>query len=186
VASSASKAAVLVIDMVNDFVTGVFGSERAQAVVPRLAEVLGRARSAGVPVIYCCDSHLAGVDGELRVHPDHALRGTWGAEVAPGLASTPGDYLVTKRRYSAFFATELQALLGELGVTTLVLTGVATNGCVQHTAADAFFHGYNLIVLSDCVETVDETAQQSGLQTMAQFYGARVARGLDLNLAELA
>jgi nicotinamidase-related amidase len=176
---------VLVVDMVNDFVTGVFGNDRAQAMVPRLAALLGRVRQAQVPIIYCNDSHLAGVDVELRLHPDHALRGTWGAELTPDLASTPADYVVTKRRYSAFFATELHALLAELGVTTLALTGLVTDGCVQHTAADAFFRGYELIVVSDCVETRDDAAQQTSLLAMQRMYGARIVSSLGLGMEEL-
>jgi nicotinamidase-related amidase len=173
-AVAAPKAAVLVVDMVNDFLTGVFANERAQAIVPRLAGLLERAREAGVPVIYCNDSHLKGVDTELQLHPDHAIRGTWGAELTPALAATPTDYVVTKRRYSAFFATDLHALLGELGVSTLFLTGVATDACVQHTAADAFFRGYQLRIVSDCVETSNDAAQQASLLAMQRMYGARI------------
>ena len=175
--------AVLVIDMVNDFVSGVFGNERSRAMVPRLAALLERAREAGVVVVYCNDSHLQGIDVELRIHQDHAIRGTWGAEITPELASTSTDFVVPKRRYSAFFGTELHALLGELGVTTLVLTGVATNGCVRHTAADAFFHGFGLIVVSDCVEARDDTAQHDGLRTMQGSYGARIVESGELSLA---
>src|SRR5579862_5828535 len=141
--------------MVNDFISGVFGNPRAAAIVPTLANFLAKARASGVPVIYCNDSHLRGVDAELKLHPDHAIRGTWGAEITPALASTPADFVVAKRRYSAFFGTELLALLIELRVTSLIITGVATDGCVQHTAADAFFNGYGLTVLTDCVETTD-------------------------------
>jgi nicotinamidase-related amidase len=179
-----SIAAVLVVDMVNDFVTGVFGHDRAQAMVPRLAALLGRARQAQVPVIYCNDSHLAGIDVELRIHPDHAIRGTWGAELTPELANSAADYVVAKRRYSAFFATDLEALLTELGVKTVVLTGVATDGCVQHTAADAFFRGYELIVVRDCVETRDGRAQQASLLAMQRMYGARIVSSLGLGMEE--
>ncbi len=125
-------------------------------------------------MIYCSDSHLAGIDVELRVHPDHALRGTWGAEIVPALLPTVSDYSLTKRRYSAFFGTELEALLRELQVDTVLLTGVATNGCVRHTAADAFFHGFGVVVISDCVESRDEESQQLGLDQMARAYGARL------------
>jgi nicotinamidase-related amidase len=169
-----ARPAVLVVDMVNDFVTGVFGSERSLAMVPRLAALLAMARTSDVPVVYCSDSHLAGVDVELTVHPDHAIRGTWGAEIVPELAPEPGDYSLTKRRYSAFFGTELEPLLRELSVDTVILTGVATNGCVRHTAADAFFHGFKVIVLSDCVESRDEASQQLGLEQMERAYGAKL------------
>lgn len=169
-----ARPALLVVDMVNDFVTGVFGHERAQAMVPRLADLLARARATGMPVVYCSDSHLAGIDVELTVHPDHAIRGTWGAEIAPELLPATTDYSLTKRRYSAFFGTELEALLRELRVDTVLLTGVATNGCVRHTAADAFFHGFAVVVVTDCVESRDEESQQLGLDQMARAYGARL------------
>jgi nicotinamidase-related amidase len=175
-----ARPALLVVDMVNDFVTGVFGSPRAKAMVPRLAALLERARAGGVPVIYCSDSHLAGIDVELTVHPDHALRGTWGAEIVPALSPGPGDYSLTKRRYSAFFGTDLESLLRELLVDTVLLTGVATNGCVRHTAADAFFHGFKVVVVEACVESRDEESQRLGLDQMARAYGAQIVASPDL------
>ncbi len=174
------RSALLVIDVVNDFVTGVFGNPRAEAMVPRLRALLPHIRAAGVPVIYCSDSHLAGVDAELTVHPDHALRGTWGAAIAPAVLPEPGDFTLTKRRYSAFFGTELEPLLRELDIGTVILTGLVTNGCVRHTAADAFFHGFKVVVVSDCVEHRDEAGHQLGLQQMAQAYGARIVPAADL------
>ena len=178
-----ARPALLVVDMVNDFVTGVFGSERSLAMVPRLAALLARTRAAGVPVVYCSDSHLAGIDVELTVHPDHAIRGTWGAEIVPELAPEPADYSLTKRRYSAFFGTELEVLLRELDVDTVLLTGVATNGCVRHTAADAFFHGFKVVVVEDCVESRDEASQRLGLEQMERAYGASIVASDALMLA---
>jgi nicotinamidase-related amidase len=178
-----AKPAVLVVDMVNDFVTGVFGNPRYEAVVPRIASLLDGCRADGIPVIYCSDSHLAGVDVELTVHPDHAIRGTWGAEIAAALLPEPTDYSLTKRRYSAFFGTELEPLLRELGIDTVILTGVATNGCVRHTAADAFFHGFKIIVVSDCVEGRDEASQRLGTEQMQASYGARIVLAGELGSA---
>ena len=175
-----NRVALLVVDVINDFVTGVFGNARAEAMVPRLQALLPRVRAAGVPVIYCSDSHLAGVDIELTVHPDHALRGTWGAEIVPSVAPESGDFSLTKRRYSAFFGTELEPLLRELGIETVILTGLVTNGCVRHTAADAFFHGFKVVVVSDCVEHRDEAGHLLGLELMRASYGARIATAADV------
>jgi nicotinamidase-related amidase len=178
-----AKPAILVVDMVNDFVTGVFGNPRSQAMVLRLAQLLDGCRADGIPVIYCSDSHLAGVDVELTVHADHAIRGSWGAEIVPELLPKPADYSLTKRRYSAFFGTELEPLLRELGIDTVILTGVATNGCVRHTAADAFFHGFKVIVVSDCVESRDEPSQVLGIEQMERSYGARIVPARELGSA---
>jgi nicotinamidase-related amidase len=180
-----ARPALLVVDMVNDFVTGVFGNPRSQAMVPRLATLIAQMRAIDVPVIYCSDSHLAGIDVELTIHADHAIRGTWGAEIVPELVPGPGDYALTKRRYSAFFGTELEALLRELGIDTVVLTGVATNGCVRHTAADAFFHGFKIVVAVDCVESRDEESQRLGLVQMERSYGARLVPSAELDVHEI-
>ena len=59
--------AILVVDMLNDFVTGPIGCERAQAMVPATAQLLDAARAAGVPVIFCNDAHRPGIDRELQI-----------------------------------------------------------------------------------------------------------------------
>ena len=94
--------AILVVDMLNDFVTGSIGCDRAVEILPATARLLDAARAAGVPVIYCNDSHLPGIDRELQIWGDHAIKGTPGAEVVPELAPQPQDYVVPKRRYSGF------------------------------------------------------------------------------------
>jgi len=168
------KAAIIVIDMVNDFVTGSLKCERAPRIIPNIKRLLDLARRGGAPVIYASDAHLPGVDRELQLWPSHAVAGTRGAEVVEELRPRGGDHVLTKRRYSAFYGTGLDALLRDLGVGTLVLTGLVTNVCVQHTAADAFFRGYRLIVPEDCVEAPTEEAQRSSLDYMRSTYGCEV------------
>jgi len=168
------RPAVLVIDMLNDFVKGSLKLPNASEVVPRIGRLLQAARQRGVPVIYVCDSHLEGVDRELEVWGPHALKDTWGAKVVDELAPAKGDFVVEKRRYSAFYATDLDLLLRELGVDTLILTGVATEICVQHTAADAFYRGFNVVVVEDCVRGGSEEAHRAGLDAMRRLYKAKV------------
>ena len=108
--------AILVVDMLNDFVTGALACDRGKAIVPATAELLDAARAAGVPVIFCNDAHIAGIDRELKLWGDHAIAGTEGAKVIPELKVSDKDYVVPKRRYSGFFQTDLDILLKELGV----------------------------------------------------------------------
>lgn len=68
--------AILVVDMLNDFVTGALACDRGKAIVPATAELLDAARAAGVPVIFCNDAHIAGIDRELKLWGDHAIAGT--------------------------------------------------------------------------------------------------------------
>jgi nicotinamidase-related amidase len=120
------------------------------------------------------DAHLPGIDGELDVWGEHAMEGSWGAEVVDGLKPLEGDYRILKRRYSPFYATGLDSLLRELGVDTLVLTGLVTNICIQHAAADAFFRGYGVVVPRDCVDAATQKAHEAALSYMEQMYGAEV------------
>jgi nicotinamidase/pyrazinamidase len=169
-----SGASVLVIDVINDFVSGVLGSERAAAIVPSVKGLLDHARGVGWPVVYITDAHLPEGDGEFDLWPAHAVEGTWGAQVVEEIRPMEGDHHLLKRRYSCFYATGLDALLRELGVGTVILTGLVTNICVQHTAADAFFRGYRVIVPRDCVEAPTDEAQRSSLGYMEEMYKAEI------------
>ncbi len=101
-----NKYAILVVDMLNDFVTGALGCPRAQAIVQPTKELLDEARKNKIPVIYCNDSHHKGIDKELELWGDHAIRGTKGAEIIPEIAAKENDYIILKRRYSSFFQTD--------------------------------------------------------------------------------
>jgi nicotinamidase-related amidase len=168
-----SKVAVLVIDVINDFVTGVLGSERAVTIVPTISRLLNHARSVGWPVVYLTDAHLAD-DREFDIWPRHAVKGTEGARIVEEIQPEEGDLHLPKRHYSCFYATGLDALLRELGVGTLVLTGLVTNICIQHTAADAFIRGYRVVVPRDCVEAPSDEAQRSSLIYMEEMYKAEI------------
>lgn len=149
--------ALLVIDMLNDFIEegGALLVPGAKRIVPRIAEIIDEARRSGVPVVYVTDSHRED-DHEFRYWPPHALSGSWGGEVVKELAPRPGDYLVPKRRYSAFFGTDLDNYLREMGVKTLYLTGVLTNICVYATALDASMRNYGVKVFKDAVASLSE------------------------------
>jgi nicotinamidase-related amidase len=165
--------AILVIDMLNDFVTGKLRCERADLIIPNLVKLLSEARKKGVPIIYSSDAHLK-EDFELTVWGEHAMKGTKGAEVIPELKPEPSDYVFEKRTYSAFFETGLDQHLRSLGVTKLYITGLHTNICDRHTSADAFYRGYNLVILQDGVQAFDEKAHIEGLEYLKANYGAEI------------
>jgi nicotinamidase-related amidase len=87
------------------------------------------------------------------VHPGVSrtlVRGTWGTEILPELAPKDGDIVVAKHRYSGFFETELDAILREDGIDSLIFTGCTTSVCVDSTLRDAFYRDYRCLLLSDC------------------------------------
>jgi ureidoacrylate peracid hydrolase len=175
-----ARAAVVVVDMQNDFAAdgGMFvraGVPVAgiRAVVEPTARILAAARRAGMAVVYLKMEfepdlsnaggpnapnrvmHRAMGAGEPAVAPDGSpsrvlVKDTWNTEILPELASEPGDVVVSKHRYSGFFETDLDAILKERGVSSLVFTGCTTSVCVDSTLRDAFFRGYRCLLLEDC------------------------------------
>ena len=167
-----NKPAILVVDMLNDFVYGALTCERGKAIVTATAQLLDAARKAGVPVIFCNDAHRKGIDRELIIWGDHAIAGTPGAEVIPELKVSDRDYVVPKRRYSGFFQTDLDILLKELGVQTVVMTGLHAHMCVRHTSADAYCLGYDVVVAKEATDSFTEEDYLNGLAYLKLCYGA--------------
>ncbi len=167
------KTALVVIDMINDFVTGKLGFRGAADIVPNVQRLLAAARSNGVPVIYVCDAHSRR-DPELRVWGEHAIAGTKGSEVIPQLKPAGGEPVFTKQTYSIFHSGEPKVLLKKLRVKELVLVGVVTDICIQNSAAEAFFNGYSVVVPEDCVASPDKKVHKYSLDYMARVYGAKV------------
>ena len=159
------RTALVVVDMVNDFIEEGAPLETAagRAMVPKLAELLEVCRSAGVSVVFTVQEHrpdgsdmgrMADFWGPVR--KGRALReGSRGAQVFEPLRPQQGDIVVVKRRYSAFFNTDLDTILRCKGIETLIFAGVGTNACVESTVRDAFCRDYKNIFLSDGTATMD-------------------------------
>lgn len=165
--------AVLVIDMIKDFVTGKFENERAKEIVPNIKRLLESARSSDKPVVYISDSHSE-EDPEFSIWGAHAVSGTEGSEVVPEVEPGEDDHTLEKQKYSAFYDTGLHTLLDELGADEVVLTGVLTHICIQHTAADAFYRNYDVIVPRGCVEDLSDDENESALSFIEENYGAEI------------
>lgn len=165
--------ALLVIDELGDLdgspLEGVLGEPTNNTA--RLAQA---ARKHGVPVIFTNDAHIPGLDRELELWGDHNLAGTPEAQPSPQLGLSADDFVIEKRRYSAFFQTGLRLLLDELGVRTLICTGFDTNICVRHTVADAYFNNFSTIVVSDATATFLVGDQEEGLAYMKACYASEI------------
>lgn len=173
--------AVIVLDMVNDFVTGTIAAERAQRIIPSLRdELLPAAREHGIRVIYVNDAHRP-EDLELEVWGEHAMQGTEGADVIPDLTPTEVDDVFEKRFYDGFHETGLDHHLRSLGVNRIIVTGLHTNMCVRHTSASAFFHGYDIVVPEDCVDAFSEDDHERGLEYLTDVYNAEISSAADIS-----
>lgn len=170
--------AVIVIDMLNDFVTGKLQIDRGKHVISPIKRLIEAARKNNVPVVYSNDAHYPQDLEVTRKWGEHAIKGTKGAEVIPELKPAEKDYIVDKRTYSGFYETGLDPLLRSMykgkGVQTVILCGLHTHMCVRHTAADAFFRGYHIIVAKDGVEAFTQQDHEEGLKYLKQTYNAQI------------
>jgi ureidoacrylate peracid hydrolase len=185
-----AKTVLLVIDMQNDFASkgGMF--DRAgidlsviQRVIGPIAQVIASARAVAVPIIYIKEGHrpdlsdigsvgspywrmcqrlavgaeVSTPDGRpSRIH----VEDTWNTEILPELAPLPSDIIIKKRRWSAFYDTELDARLRSLSTQYLIVTGCTTSMCIESTIRDAAFRDYMCLLPADC--TGQPARQDSG------------------------
>jgi nicotinamidase-related amidase len=160
-----SRTVMIVVDMQNDFVAAGAPIETpaARAMVPKLAEALALCRGVGVRVIYTAHVHRRdGCDMGLfdDIHPVIESRaalvdGTVGVEIYLDLAPCAGEHVIKKHRYSAFFGTDLDIILREWGIGTVIISGTTTENCCHATARDAMFRNYRVVFLSDATATFD-------------------------------
>jgi nicotinamidase-related amidase len=142
------------------------GEERQE----RTRQLLVAARAVGIPPIFIQEVHKRSLldfgrelDGEEGIH---CLEGDPATELANGIEPLGEEYLIRKRRYSAFFATELELVLKSYGVSSLVLVGTLTDVCVHYTFVDAHQHDYRCQVVTDCVGGSSPSAHSSALAAM--------------------
>jgi len=167
-----SKTAVVVVDMQNDFVkpNGKLYVPTAQATVPAIRKLLEKARDANVPIIYTQDWHFKN-DPEFRIWGEHCVMNTWGAEIIDELKPMPDDILIRKRRYDAFFGTDLDYVLRHVvHADTLVIVGTVANICVLHTAGSAALNWYNVVVPIDGISALDEFDYYAALRQVTFLY----------------
>jgi nicotinamidase-related amidase len=171
------RTALVVVDMQNDFVDprGHLCVNSAQATVPAIASLLDFARAHGLAVVYTQDWHPPG-DPEFALWGEHAIEGTWGAEIVPELAPAAGDLVVRKLRYDAFYGTALDHELRQRNIKTLIVTGTVSNICVLHTAGSAALRWFQLVVPIDAVSALTEFDQQAALRQIAFLYRGTLTR----------
>jgi ureidoacrylate peracid hydrolase len=165
--------ALLVVDMVNDYLDpkGAMAAADVASVIDANRRLAEAARKAGVLIVWIRPGHIDASDALFRKRIVHAIDGTWGAELHPDLGVVQGERVLSKRRYSAFFQTDLDLFLREHGIRRVVVTGVALNICVRSTVHDAFYNGYQVVVAQDATRATGEREMESTLYDIATHYG---------------
>ena len=171
-----NRYAILVIDMLNDFINGKLRLDGVEDIVQNIQKLLDSARQRNIPIIYCNDAHDI-KDRELKIWGEHAIKGTKGAQVIKELKPMPNDYVITKNTYSAFFNTKLKELLQSFykgqGANFLI------DICVKHTVYDAFLHGYNVTVAEDGVKALP-LVDKPILKYMKEKYDIKIRKIKDI------
>jgi ureidoacrylate peracid hydrolase len=167
-----TRTAVIVVDMVNEFFEpgGKMVLEGGMVLYAPVNALLDAAHQAHLPVFYT-NQWLRPDDALFKKRIPHCLMDTWGAQLVDALHRAPDDIVVPKRRYSAFFGTDLDLHLRERTIATVIVVGVVTNICVRSTVHDAFFLGYEVVVPLECVTATSPQAQDTSLYDIATHYG---------------
>lgn len=183
---------LLLVDVQNDFCAegGVIHREGrdlslVQAMVPRLEKLLKAARAADVRPVW--------IRNVYNTKPNWYLSETWleqakrrrkGSYIEVPVCEDkewngdfykirpkPDEVIITKHRYGAFEGSDLDLVLRSNGVRTVIMTGVATNVCVETTARQAFLRDYYVVFSSDCTATYSQVQHDATLFNIDQFFG---------------
>ncbi len=178
------QTAVLVVDIQNDFCAAGGTFDRSgkdltfmRSVVPKVGSFLREVRHSGAKVIWIkmslADQWIGDPWRVNLVRRDLlsiCVPGTWGEDYYE-IRPAPGDIEVAKYRYSAFVGTNLELILKRLGIKTLIMTGMATNVCVESTARDAFMRDFYVVFLEDCLAAGTREAHEASLRTLGDSFG---------------
>jgi nicotinamidase-related amidase len=174
------KTALLVIDMQNAFVAenAVYEAPKARDIIPNIARMLHFAREQGLPVVWTRSDHRPPYGGVLlkkcpAVREDRVCwPGHESFDFYPDMPDrAEGEYEVVKHKYDAFFETDLDAILRNHRVETVIITGTATNICCDTTARSAFCRDYQVAFVSDATASFDDGMHEATLKTMELLFG---------------
>jgi ureidoacrylate peracid hydrolase len=181
-----STTALVVVDVQNDFchsdspLTKLgMDTMAAQEMVPNLLQLVDAARGAGTAIIWVKMVHTeytvsaVATEHRKRTRPTAqliCLEGSWGADFYR-VEPEAGEPIIIKHRYSAFVDTDLELILRSRGIKSVILTGVATNVCVESTARDAYMRDYYVTFVDDCSAAYDAAKHAATLINMADHFG---------------
>ncbi|MGB5947691.1 MAG: isochorismatase family cysteine hydrolase [Parvibaculum sp.] len=165
-----TKRCLIVIDLLNDFLDTMEAERRAR-LIRNTNELIGAFRGAGFPIIWVRQAFKADLSdafAEMREKcVSITIEGTRGAQIHDDLDRQARDRVIVKKRYSAFFGTNLDITLKEIGSDELVLSGVNTHACIRMAAIDAYQRDLKVILATDCIDSYDEEHARVSLAYMA-------------------
>ncbi len=185
-ACAPGRVGLLIIDMINamDFPEAEAIRPKAKQVADVILALRDEADRLKVPVIYVNDNYGQWHSEKSRIVEACGADDRPGRDIVRKIAPRDDDYFVIKPQFSGFYATTLPVLLPKLGVSRLVITGIAADICVLFTAADAHMRAYALWVPSNAVASESDERARWALETMCKSMQARIEPTHDLDLEE--
>jgi len=167
------RTAVIMVDLVNDFIEpdGAMPMPDSTGTLAKAKELSELGREVGALLVWVRPGHTEDVDGLFRKRIPHGFSDTRGAQIHDSLSVQAGERIVTKRRYSAFFQTDLDLYLREHRIERVIVCGVALNICVRSTIHDAFFNGYDVWLASDASQATGGREAESTMYDIRTHFG---------------
>ncbi len=167
--------ALILLDGINGFFDpagATYFPEVEQTIAP-VERLLAVARERRTLVVHAVERHRDVLDDfEWRALPPHFMEGTFDAEIFPRFAPThPVEIVVPKRRFSAFFSTDLSLLLREQGIRSVVLAGCKTNVSIRATAQDAFANGFHVVIAREATSSNRQHLAEASLEDIERYMG---------------
>ena len=170
------RKALIIVDMLNDFLDrqGVlYCGDASREIIPFVQQRLKDYRNANDRVIYLRDAHDKN-DKEFEKFPPHCVAGTWGSDFLPEIQPQPGETVLSKKRFSGFYGTDLEKVLSQGGIEQAEVVGVCTSICVMDTVGGLANRDYAIVVPTKGVADFDEEMHAIALKRMQRLYGAEV------------
>jgi len=163
------KPVLIVIDMLNDFLAH-WEPGRRQALVEAMNHLVQIMRRRSHPIIWVrqeFEPDLRDAFPEMRAKGIHInIKGTPGCKIVSELIPAAADTVIVKKRYSAFFGTDLDEILAELKPDSIILAGINTHACIRTTAIDAYQRDWTVVLALDCVDSYDREHHEVSLRYM--------------------
>ena len=164
---------ILMIDLVEDFFVKGFSSEGRARIITNTNELTKVARGKNIPIIWVKQEFKADLsDAYIGLRKNNiqvTIENTPGSQFLDGLNILETDYKIIKKRFSAFFNTDLNKLLKVLVINTLIIGGVKTHACIRTTVIDAYQEDYEVVIASDCLGDSEPEHAEISLKYLTKY-----------------
>lgn len=181
-AGTPDRTALVLVDLQNSFLHPMGGNyyPAVDTIVPNLRRLLAHARSRDRLIVHVADRHRPGLhDFESHKLPGHCVDGEFDAEFFDGFGppspASPNEVSIVKRRFSAFFGTDLDTVLRENRIERLVVAGVKTNVCVRATIQDGFGLGYRCLLAREATNSNRPVLEEASAEDIQRYMGWSVS-----------